>query len=382
MSDFTTPVDIANRALQHLGAKRITTLADATKNAAAINNCYDKLRMSELRRNVWKFSTRRAPLRPLDVTSMNLVPGAFDNTKQYLLGSIVSSGGLVYEAQALIAPGGGTPDVNIGPTGWLLYFGPMVAQPYDTTGKTGYYTGELVYSLSGTTVTVYRSMVSNNSVDPTAGPPAWSATTIYNKGQTVTQSATVYQSTIDLNLNNTPPSAQWQTLPGTQPDEEIGSSWLKLGAATVTSIQLIYPLGSGPSSQTATRNVFVLPNGFLKKAPQDPKQGGVSYLGSPSGLGYDDWNEEGNYIVTREVFPIILRFAADVAYVPFFDTMFCEGLAARIAMEVCEELTQSAEKINVALGAYNKFMGEARIANGIETGADEPPIDDWISTRI
>lgn len=379
MTDYTTPVDIANRALQHLGAKRIVTLADASKNAAAINACYDKLRMAELRRNIWRFSTRRAALRPLDTTHMNLVPAAFDAAKQYLLGSIVTSGGLTYEAQALIAPGGGTPDVNIGPTKWLLYFGPMVVTPFSAT--VGYYTGELVYTLSGTTVSVFRSLVSNNTVDPTAGPPAWSATTTYNKGQTVTQTAVVYQSSLDLNLNNAPPGTGWTTVPVTQTDQEVGTAWLKLGTATLTSIQLIYPLGSGPSSQTATRNVFLLPNGFLKKAPQDPKQGGVSYLGSPSGLGYDDWNEEGNYIVTREVFPIVLRFAADVAYVPFFDTMFAEGLAARIAMEVCEELTQSAEKINVALGAYNKFMGEARIANGIETGADEPPTDDWITCR-
>jgi len=436
VTDYTAPVDIGNRALQHLGAKRMIALTDASKNAAAVANCYDKLRQSELRRNVWRMSIRRAPLRPVDTTTMNLVAGTFDPAKQYLLASIVNYQGLNYQAQAIIAAGAGTPDVNVGPTAWLLYFGPVTASLFNNAGglpawatnvnyaagtlvvgsdaneysslingnmgnnpvtdggvhwykvglapgTTGYFAGEIVYAPQGPNPSIYVSLVSQNAVDPTQGPPAWNSAQVYSKGQTVTQSATIYQSTIDLNVNQTPTgTGDWVVVPGTQPDHMVGSQWLQLGAAVVTSLQFIYPIGSGPASQTQTRNIFVLPNGFLKRAPQDPKQGGVSYLGSPSGLGYDDWNEEGNYIVSREVQPIVLRFAADLAYVPFFDTMFSEGLAARIALETCEELTQSTDKLNMLMGEYNKFMGEARITNGIETGASEPPEDDWITCRI
>lgn len=378
MTDFQTPVDIGNRALQHIGAKRIVAFTDQSKNAAAISFCYDKLRKAELRRNVWRFDIRRAVLRPTDTTSMTFIPGAFDNAKTYLNGSIVSSGGLYYQAQQPISAAGGTPDTNV--PAWLLYFGPKTVQPYDVTGTTGYYSGELVYDTTGH---VYLSLVSNNSAVPTAGPPAWDATVIYNKGQTVTQTAVVYQSTQDLNLNNTPTgTGAWVTIPVSQPDSPVGTSWLKLGAASVTSIQIIYPLGSGPSTQSATRNVFYLPNGFLREAPQDPKAGSVSFLGAPSGLGYDDWEMENQVFVSREAFPIVFRFGADLAAVPLMDTMFCEGLACRIAAEVCEELTQSVEKIQTVASAYKTFMGEARTVNGIETGATEPPEDDYITCRI
>ena len=60
MSRFLTPVDIANRALQHLGAKRINTtygFTEDSRNASEIASCYDKLRRAELQRNVWTKAT-------------------------------------------------------------------------------------------------------------------------------------------------------------------------------------------------------------------------------------------------------------------------------------------------------------------------------------
>lgn len=382
MSDFRTPVDIANRALQHLGATKITSLTDGSRNAASINLCYDKLRKSELRRNVWRFSIRRVTIRPLATTTMTLVPYTWTTGKSYLQGSVVTGSidGLWYQANVAVAANGTDPSLN-SPT-WTLYFGPKQATPFvgqsSTTPGVSYNAGELVYDPSGN---VYLSLLNGNSQDPTAGTPAWSSTTTYNAGQTVTQSATVYQSLVDLNLNNQPPSAQWQTLPATQIDTPIGTGWLKLGGAKVSSITLIYPLDAGPLEQQATRNVFYYPNGYLREAPQDPKAGSQSYLGAPSGLGYSDYEPEREFFVSRETLPITWRFAADVAEVSWFDGMFCEGLAARIALEVCEELTQSQEKMAGILGQYNKFMGEARIVNGIETGASEPPEDLYITCR-
>ena len=87
-------------------------------------------------------------------------------------------------------------------------------------------------------------------------------------------------------------------------------------------------------------------------------------------------------MVTREVFPILLRFVADIQDVATFYDMFCEGLGSRIAAEVVERLTQSQNKLGAIMGAYNKFMVEARIVNGIETGPTEPPEDDYITCRI
>ena len=56
-------------------ARRIGTLQDPTKNAAECAAAYDKLRRAELRRNCWRFSTRKAALRPMYANTTYLVGG-------------------------------------------------------------------------------------------------------------------------------------------------------------------------------------------------------------------------------------------------------------------------------------------------------------------
>lgn len=55
-------VDIANRALQKLGAERITSLTQDTENARAVNACYEIVRDAELRSHPWNFAIKRAQL--------------------------------------------------------------------------------------------------------------------------------------------------------------------------------------------------------------------------------------------------------------------------------------------------------------------------------
>jgi hypothetical protein len=375
---FSTPLDIANRALQHCGRGRISSLTEDSKAASAVAFAYDKVRQAELRRNVWRFATRKCALRAVDAGTMLFQPAAWLSTKAYPAGAIVSYAGLIYYAQEPVAVAV-QPDQN--PALWVVYFGPMTAEPWDPTGQTAYYSGELVYVLTGPTAVVYMSMSSGNTDNPTV-VAAWSSTVTYNKGQTVTYSSVVYQSTQDLNLNNTPSGvAPWVTTPVLgQDDQMMGANWLQLDA-TLTSLQFVYPIGAGPHTQSSTRNAFHLPNGFLKVAPQDPKAGSASYLGGPSGVFYDDWELEGDWLLSRDQQVIILRFTADVANVLEMDPMFCEGLGARLGFEICEEVTQARDKIGTIGAVYKTFMAEARMVNGIENGATEPPEDDYISCR-
>jgi hypothetical protein len=104
-------------------------------------------------------------------------------------------------------------------------------------------------------------------------------------------------------------------------------------------------------------------------------------LGAPTGLPLNDWEYEGDYLCATEPTLILYRFVADHADVRSMDRMFCEGLAARIALSVCEELTQSTEKIQNIGAQYKTFMGEARTVNGIETGPVQPPEDEFITCR-
>lgn len=61
---MASEVSIANLALQELGAKRITSLDDDTKNAKNIKAAYDDVRDQECRKYIWNFTTKREILAP------------------------------------------------------------------------------------------------------------------------------------------------------------------------------------------------------------------------------------------------------------------------------------------------------------------------------
>lgn len=519
---YQTPVDICNRAAQHIGAQHISDFTENSLQAGEFSFVYDKLRRAELRRNVWQFATRRVALRPIAAGSMLLTPVMWSSATTYGWGAIVSdSANILWQSRA-------QDNLNNAPgnsSAWEAYCGPLVAQPYDTSGTTGYFAGELVYETPGDgTYSVYLSLQSGNSSDPRAPSlwvnstdatatyakdqvvlywAAWAVGTTYAAGNVVSYlgngyvslgagnvgntpssstkwalvsfatspgyynalatyptgsfttylgvnyvalqaatgnppvssptfwvpiaAGTFYASLIDFNLNNNPSlsptlwsavtaytvgntvcasnglvytslgsnSGQdptlttgfWSTAnvlcPWTaiNPFGTADDAWLQLNV-TITDLSIQYPIGSGPAAQSATRNVYMLPANFLRRAPQDPKAGSTSFLGAPTGLMYDDWTLEGKFIVTREVYPILLRFVADVTDVTNFDDMFCEGLAARVAMETCERITQSTAKMQGIQASYKTLMTEARTVNGIETGPVEPPEDDYVTCRI
>lgn len=430
---FRSAVDIANRALDHLGANVIDStlgFTEVSRQAAVMGRIYDKLRQAELRRNVWRFAIRRTVLRALDSTFMLLAPSLWSATTTYFVGSLViDQTGQAWQSQS-------PNNLNNEPqntSAWEQYFGPMAVPPYSSS--LSYYAGELVYTAAGDgTNRVYESLISANSDNP-ATATAWSSTTTYDKNDVITYLSVAYMSLIDLNLNNTPSAsaANWAsgttyainalvngsdgvtykslsngnvghdpTLDGGAHWQNTGTltawttvfvggtgsvNWRQIGGAefpsgvTLSTLAIVYPLGAGPSTNAASRNAFRLPAGYLREAPQDPKAGSISYLGAPTGMAYDDWDFEGNYIVSRQSDPIPFRFIKDVVDVIAMDPMFCEGLAARMALEACELITQSDEKVKTVASEYEKFMTEARMVNGIETGAVEPPEDDWITAR-
>lgn len=55
-------VDICNRALQKLGATRITSLTDGSNNARQLSTAYDMRRQAVLAKHPWNFATQRFSL--------------------------------------------------------------------------------------------------------------------------------------------------------------------------------------------------------------------------------------------------------------------------------------------------------------------------------
>lgn len=432
MTEFSTPIDIANRALQHCGANRISAtlgFTENSKNASETAFAYPKQRRAELRRNVWRFATRKACLRAIDTDTMQLVPSMWSSGTTYFAGSIVSDQSNNLWISKIPNNLGYDPQNS---TTWEPYFGPLTVSLWQAGG---YSAGELVYTAAGDgTNRVFLSLMGDNGDDP-ATPTAYDAAATYNRNQVVTYLSVAYMSLIDLNTGNQPNLApalydagtvysigntvgasdgviytslsngntghdpvsdagvNWQNSGVLNPWTTVfvggsgSSKWLQIGGAefpmgvTVAPLNIIYPIGTGPYSQSSTQNVYRLPNGYLRTAPQYPKIGAATALGGPSGITYNDWTFEGDYIVSSDVGPIMFRFVADVTDVSKFDDMFCEGMAARVALVVCEPLTQSSSKLGAIMRIYDEFMESARTANAIENGADVPPDDSYISCR-
>jgi hypothetical protein len=424
---FQTPVDIARRALQHVGSETsIASLTENSRNATEISRCYDTLRQAELRRNVWRFATKRAMLRAIDTTTMLVKPKLWNANLPYPPGSIVADSTPLLWTTRTETLGQAT---GTGDPPWDAYYGPLTITPFDATQ--GYAAGEMVYKVVGVNIVrVYSALATSLSAvseDP-AVPDQWSATATYNRTQTVQYLGFFYMSLTDRNKNNIPGAYQlWNNTTtyasgatiastvdgyvytsvvasniGHEPSVDDGTHWNRtqiknpwttayyggVGSnqwvyqqADTEAPSIIYPIGVGPLSQTATRNAFRLPSNFLREAPRDPRAGANAWLGAPAKLTFTDWNYEGGYLISAFSDPILYRYVADVTNVPEMDAMFCEGLACRIALAICEPLTQSTAKLTNIASEYKKFMGEARTVNGIETGPTESTEDDYITVR-
>jgi len=119
-------------------------------------------------------------------------------------------------------------------------------------------------------------------------------------------------------------------------------------------------------------NSYTLPSDFLRLLAPDPE------------LNYNtlDWVIEGKAIVTDASAPLKIRYIYRVTYPNQMDPLFREALASRIAYELCEPITQSNTKRQLAWEDYRNAIQEARRTNAIEKPVSaEPPRDSWITER-
>lgn len=375
---------IANRVCQKVGAELIAAgalLTEDSKAANQIRNAYDILRRAELRRRIWRFCIRTTPLRPLTTTTYLVTFGTWVIGSTYKLFDVVTGDdGQIYFSR-INGNIGNTPSTS--PTQWELYFGQDVAQEFVTAwGSTfTYFIGDHTVGSDGN---VYIALISSTNVNPVGDMSGtWTATTdgvtatetTFYVGELVRIGNVIYQSLQNNNGDGAvtpgdggaPPGSTWQTF---------------TTAPSISQVQFIYPIGSGPANDFRTKNVYRLPVGFLREAPQDPKAGGALYLGAPDGSDFNDWNFENTFFTSSDTGVIPFRFAADVQDVTKFDPMFVEGFVCRMGFELAEPITQSEAKVAKCEREYAKIMTEAGEVNGIETGAVYPPEDAYITCRF
>lgn len=359
---MTTETDVANLALQQCGAGKIVDGAlwtEDTKNASEIRLCYDVTRRFELRRNVWRYSIRTEVLRKRTSTTKVIMFSEWDARVDYEINDRVRR-----DSKSWICVGEG---VNNDPSlrtydFWTTYIGSDTADVYDAA--VSYRTGEQVYVGDLGYISLTDDNVGNLVTDITYWYPfsvaAWVQFKIYDLGDRVTFGGVTYVSLLAANQNKSP---------DTNPTWWVSTASQKMA---VSAFQV--PTASG-------LNIFRLPTGFMREAPQVPKQGSYTPLGAPAAPAYTDIEYEGKYFKTSMAGPINFRFAADIENPNEMDPMFISGFSNRLAFTVCEVLTQSNTKLAAIGGSYNKFMSEARTVNGIETGPIEAPEDSYISLR-
>lgn len=118
-------------------------------------------------------------------------------------------------------------------------------------------------------------------------------------------------------------------------------------------------------------NAFPLPSDFLALLPRDPLDN----------LNDKDWQIEGRELLTDEDAPFNLRYIAQIEDCNTMDPLFREALACAIAMEICEEITQSNTKKADIKDDYRNAIREARRRNAIENIPVEAPEDTLITVR-
>jgi len=126
-----------------------------------------------------------------------------------------------------------------------------------------------------------------------------------------------------------------------------------------------------PAPDWGKQNSFTLPSDFLKLADPDPEDNS----------SVTDYEIEGRKIFTNFSAPLYIRYVRQVTDPNEMDVLFREALACRMAMEMCETLSQSNSKKESLRSDYILAIREARKSNAIARRPQEPEVTSWTSER-
>jgi len=153
----------------------------------------------------------------------------------------------------------------------------------------------------------------------------------------------------------------------------------------ITRVQLA---ADTPAPTWGRSNSYTLPADFLKLTNSYPEtfysadNNTLSFGSSTSATGQSDWViEAGNKIVTNQTAPLNVRYIADITDTTTWDSIFCEVVSTALAIEVCEEITQSNSKKAALMQEYLQLIGDAKHASSIEIAPADPAPDTYLTCR-
>lgn len=126
---------------------------------------------------------------------------------------------------------------------------------------------------------------------------------------------------------------------------------------------------------------YQLPSDCLRVLQVGEYYPGVS-LSDYRNADESEWKVEGRKILTNEAAPLKIRYVAQITDTGQWDAAFTESFACRLAAEVCERLTQSNTKKQIAWDEYKQAVSMAVRANAIESAPEPIPDDAWVLARL
>lgn len=103
---------------------------------------------------------------------------------------------------------------------------------------------------------------------------------------------------------------------------------------------------------------YELPDDALRPLP-------LTYDGQAQGIPIN-WRQEGGYVLSDQSSPRIIRYIANVIDPAEWSALFTDALAAALAIKIAHPMTAKASLIQVAQGAYERAIADARRTNAIE----------------
>lgn len=126
-----------------------------------------------------------------------------------------------------------------------------------------------------------------------------------------------------------------------------------------------------PAPTWGRANEFELPTDFIRLANQYAEDNTLTI----------DHEIEGQKIVTNDGAPLYIRYVSRVTDPVVMDPLFREALATLMAIEMCEDLTQSNTKKAALKTEFEDAIAEARKANAFERRSQKIPESEWVTTR-
>lgn len=98
--------------------------------------------------------------------------------------------------------------------------------------------------------------------------------------------------------------------------------------------------------------------------------------------GYEktEWQLEGRSILANDTV-LRIRYVARITDPNVYDVMFVDAVATRLAMELCEPLTQSNQKIQALAELYDDSLTRAKRVDAQENPPARFEEDDWVLVR-